>query len=231
MKKVINRFGLLFLLTMSIVACVFQKGDELSNDDPEECVCNSYVDDSIGEDFPAYIWPEGLKYYYAFDKKRYLNEVPNKIVLSFDEKCFSTIEQYLKKSDQIVSLDFQINHYSCICIVITAKGTDTNAVIDELRKQAGIKSVYPVYVLTDSPGSAENYMTDELVVQFRAGSSSTISEMHKKYHVTVKKITEIYQLLSVPVNVDVMGVANAYQESGLVLFSHPNKLSLVVQNR
>jgi hypothetical protein len=50
---------------------------------------------------PVYLWPKGTKYYYAFDEKIYLNEVENKIVVSFDEKYLSDIQLYLQKNEQI----------------------------------------------------------------------------------------------------------------------------------
>ena len=41
---------------------------------------------------------EGKEYWYSFDEKRFLDEVPNKIVLCFDEKHFLDIQHYLQEN-------------------------------------------------------------------------------------------------------------------------------------
>ena len=57
------------------------------------------------------------------------------------------------------------------------------------------------------------------------------NDIHTKYNVTVEKIMDIYQLLKVSKRDDVLKVANKYQESGLVEFSHPNFISKVEKNQ
>jgi hypothetical protein len=65
-------------------------------------------------------------------------------------------------------------------------------------------------------------------VQFKKGVlQREIDEMHKRCQVEVKKIAELFQILSVPADLDPLETANAYQESGLVNFSHPNFISKV----
>jgi heptaprenylglyceryl phosphate synthase len=71
-------------------------------------------------------------------------------------------------------------------------------------------------------------ITDEIVVQFKDDvSQQRIDEMHKKYNVVVKKNTDLFQLLSVSKDNDVLEIANAYQTSGLVNFSHPNFIAKI----
>ena len=41
------------------------------------------------------------KYYYAFDEKIFLTEVPNMVILSFDEQYFSEIQLNLQRNAQI----------------------------------------------------------------------------------------------------------------------------------
>ncbi|MCL2727647.1 MAG: S8 family serine peptidase [Bacteroidales bacterium] len=171
------------------------------------------------------------KFYYAFDKKKYIIEIPTKVAVSIDEKYLLETERYLQRNTQVQDIAFQVNRYHCICFLTLTTEADANALITDLKKQKGVKSVYHAHVLAEFSRS-ERYMTDEFVVQFKDHvPQNEINEMHNLYSVKVLKITELYHLLSVPVDVDLLEVANAYQESGLVNFSHPNALSTVVLNQ
>ena len=50
------------------------------------------------------------KYYYAFDEKVFLTEVPNKVVLSFDKEYLSEIQSNLQKNVQIKQIGFQLEN-------------------------------------------------------------------------------------------------------------------------
>jgi len=175
------------------------------------------------ENSPVYIWPQGQKYYYAFDEKIPLYEVDNKIVLIFDEKYASEIQQYVQTDAQILITEFYIdNQY---CILITAENVNAKALMAELKKITGVKSVNPMYAVESG---LEMGVTNEIVVQFKENiSEQKINEMHKKYQVEVKEVTELFLLLSVPIDFDALEVANAIQESGLVNFSHPNFIAKI----
>lgn len=169
-------------------------------------------------DEAIYVWPKGPKYYYAFDEKILLYEVPNKIVISFDGNYLSEIQQYLQGNTQIRQID-NIYIHNNVLILIT-EISDVTALMEDLKKRAGMKSVNPMYVVEDG---LEIGITDEIVVQFKEHTSQQkINNLHKKYRLDVKEITELFQLLSVPIDIDPLEVANAIQESGLVNFSHPN---------
>jgi hypothetical protein len=171
------------------------------------------------------------KFYYGGNVKNYLDKVPGKIVLSFDEKHLPEIESYLKKFDQIVHTELD----NPLIILTTTENSNTKTLIADLKKQTGVKSVHPVYKLADFI-SPEMCFTDEFIVQFKDHvSQQQMDEMHKKYRVEVIKRPEMYQslytmheqLLSVPIDADLLDVANAYQESGLVEFSCPDFFSEV----
>jgi predicted KAP-like P-loop ATPase len=91
--------------------------------------------------------------------------------------------------------------------------------MEDLKKQAGVKSVNPMYATSDG---LEMPVTDEFVVQFKENASKqAIDEMRKKYHIEIKEITKLFFIFSVPVDSNVLEVANAYQESWLTNFSNP----------
>jgi hypothetical protein len=104
--------------------------------------------------------------------------------------------------------------------------SDLKTLKEDFSKQAGVKSVNPVYIIAD--GSLEMAVTDEIIVQFKENvTQREIYEMNKRYDVEVKKVTELFQILSVPVYFDPLDVANVYQTSGLVNYSHPNFIAKI----
>jgi len=163
------------------------------------------------------------KYYYAFDEKTFLNEVPNKFVLSYDKHYFSDIQAYLQRKEQI----HQIELINNLCILTTTENSDIKIISDDFKKQIGVKSVNPVYILADYI-SGEMYTTEKIVVQFKDSvSQNVIDEMHKKYRIEILEITERFQVLSVPIEFDPLDVANDYQTSGLTNFSNPSFISKI----
>ena len=158
------------------------------------------------------------RYYYAFEEKIFLTEVPNKIMLSIDGRHLSETQQYLQRNAQIRQIDdtyIQKNVF-----ILTTEISNGRALIEDLKNPVGVKSVYPMYTVE---GGLEMGITNEFVVQFKENiSEQQIEEMHRRFNIEVKEITELFLLLSVPINFDVLEVANAYQTSGLVNFSHPN---------
>ena len=178
--------------------------------------CASKIED---KNPPVYVWPKGPKYYYSFNEKIFLFEVDNKIVLSFDEKYLSDIQQYLEGKPQIQNTEFHIeNHY---CILTTVENTDVKALMKDLKKQTtGVKSVNPMYTIA---GGLEMGVTDLIVVQFKKNvTQQEIDKIQEKYHAEVKEINQLFLLLSVPIDFDPLEVANAIQESGLTNYSNPN---------
>ena len=221
MKHLFKTFTFLFLAII-IMGC--NKTTEEHDEDIER-ICGSITDEenentdnkSNTPDIPAYVWPEGSRYYYAYEEKMFLDTVHNKIVLSFNEKFLSAMQQYLQKNEQISHME--LFYFNSGYILTIAENANVKALIEDLKKQQGVKSVNPMYALD----GFEMGVTDEIVVQFKEHvSQQEIDGIHKRYQVEVKKTTDIYsQILSVPIYMDVLEVANAYQESGLVIYSHP----------
>ena len=100
-------------------------------------------------------------YYYGFDEKIYLTEVPNKFVLSFDEKYPSEIRQFLQKNAQIRLIDDTQIHNNVY--ILTIERSDVK-LMEDLKNQVGVKSVNPMYAVE---GGLEMGITDEIVVQFK----------------------------------------------------------------
>ncbi|MDR1985115.1 MAG: S8 family peptidase [Prevotellaceae bacterium] len=163
----------------------------------------------------SFITPESEKYYYAYNEKIFLNEVKNKVIISFRTVYLPEIKNTMLTNTNIKNTEWQNDS---ICIV-TLEPSKYKSFKDDFIKQAGIKSVQPLYITVDG---LEVGITDEIVVQFNKIEQKEIDKLNRKYNVSVKKTTDLYQLLSVSANADALEVANAYQLSGFVQFCHPN---------
>lgn len=169
----------------------------------------------------SFAFVAGEKYYYAYNEKIFLNEVSNKMIISCNANNISNIKIALLSNSNVIKTEWQNDS---ICIV-TIESSQYAAFKENFIQQIGVKSVQPMYITVDG---LEMGITDEFVVHFNEETlQSKIDELHQKYYVSVKEVTELYQLLSVPVNMDALEIANAYQESGLVEFSHPNFISKI----
>jgi hypothetical protein len=215
MKKILNILGAIafFMVAMGHVACR-EIGDAYYE---QEAGNNTEEENTSG-----YVWPDGKKYYYS-GGKIYLDESPDKFSLSFDEKYVSEIRQYLDKIDGLqyttISKYYdepEVDATRNIFLLTTAESVD----VKELKKQAGVKSVNPMYT---TMGGRKCWITEQIVMRFKDGVSlQEVDEMHKKFNVSIIKDHGWCQVLSVPVELDPLEVANAYYESGLVIYSEPN---------
>jgi hypothetical protein len=167
------------------------------------------------------------KFYYAYDKKIFLYEVENKAIIACESNYSTEIKNAVATNSKIEKVQW-LN--DSICVIIMKGSSQYQAFKEDFIKQSGVKSIQPIYTTNPLPtinniiiDASEMGITDEFVVNFKENVLQTeIDKLHEQYRVSVKKINEIYQLLSIPVDEDALEVANAYQESGLVEFSHPN---------
>jgi len=222
---------LISLITQAVIFSSCSDKEILSFTSANSGETVNYPNDNL----PVNISTEGNKFYYAFDEKIYLNEVANKIVVSFEEKYLPELQQFLQANDIIHQVE--LFHFGNGFILTTQPffayplvslpppmPDEIKALMEDLKKQTGVKSVHPMY----SVSGLEMAVTDEFVVQFKKNvSQQEIDELHKKHQVKIIKITELYQLLSVSIDFDALDVANAYQESGLTIYSHPDFVTSV----
>jgi len=156
-------------------------------------------------------------FYYAFDEKIPLSIAKNKFVLSYEKRYFSEIQKFLQKNTKIRNINFRIEQNYC---VFTMENARIGMLRAEFSKQAGIKSINPVYLIY---GGTEAFMTDEICVQFKGSiSQQEINKLLQKYCLVDISAHSYSHLLSVPIDLDPLRVANDIQESGLANYSHPN---------
>jgi len=175
-----------------------------------------------------FIWPEGLRYYYSFDEKKFLNVDPNRIVVRFDREYISEVQAFLEKNTQTQHIELIENNRLFILTMKTPIEC-IHALRREFSGQAGVQSVNPMYIYPFS--GMDMIVTDEIIVQFKEHvSQQEIDKINQKYRVEVLRTNELFHTLSVPVDLDTLEVANAYQTSGLVNYSHPNFISKIIEN-
>ena len=158
------------------------------------------------------------RYYYAYNEKKFLNEVEGKMVICFERNNAADVKTLINSE----KIEWQNDSVICIVEVENARGETLKR---DLLQIQGIKSVHPMYATADG---MEMGLTNEIVMRFNEDvSQQQIDELHRRYQVSVRKITNLYQLVTVPNNMDAMEIANQYQLSGLVKYSHPSFMAKV----
>jgi subtilisin family serine protease len=161
------------------------------------------------------------RYYYAFEEKIYLNEVDNKLIASLQKEHAVDIKTLINGAGTEWQSD-------SICI-ITTDNSLKEVLKESLLQAEGIKSVQPLYATDDG---MEIGITDEFVVKFKTGVTQEQKDaLSQKYRAVLKRETELYLLMSVPVSEDALNIANQYQLSGLVEYSHPNFTAKAVKHQ
>lgn len=88
-------------------------------------------------------------------------------------------------------------------------------------------TINPVY--TSGPYDTEMGVTNQIVVRFLTTTDqNAIDEINTTYGVKIITITSTYSLLSIPDKANALDIANAYQESNLVKFAHPDFISPLI---
>ncbi|MDR1373199.1 MAG: hypothetical protein LBJ17_08840 [Dysgonamonadaceae bacterium] len=166
------------------------------------------------------------KYYYSYDVKNSLSVVQDKFIISAEESAKSSISDYLS------SINAKIKWIkSEVATAIFEVNVPLESIIDALSDKEDVKSIQPVYVCVDDYDkriTLEVGITDQFVVKFiEDASREQIEDLYAKYDVSVLNENDNYTKLSVSRNSDALDIANAFQESGLVIFSHPDFISSI----
>lgn len=157
------------------------------------------------------------KFYYAFNEKIFIDEIPDKFVIEFKEKQTATeLKQLLI---QEVGDDKKVKSQNETTVTIDLSGSDKS--LNEIlnSKMAGVDIIKPAYKYQKQ----EIYYTDEILVEPLSGQS--INEVIEKIGLINSVIIqekEFYSILKISSNLDACDIANKIQESGLVKYSHPN---------
>jgi subtilisin family serine protease len=155
-------------------------------------------------------------YYYAFNDKIFLNEVKDKVLICVNPKS----------SDIITRLeDLKVERFNDSTFVLTFEESRKDVLTKELERNNDIIHIQPVY--TDKDG-IELFATDEVVLRFKDGTSTQeIEAVNKEQGSKLKRKAGLYQIISVPKGKTALEVANRFQISGLVKYSHPNFIAEV----
>ena len=177
--------------------------------------------DDAERDIPAYVWPDGKRFYYSSGDKIYLDETPDEFALQVEERYIPEIKDYMEKNGQVLNtLSWGTPN---IFILETTENSNLKTVRGELSRLNGMMWINPLCL---SGGSARMLVTNEIIVKFKGSASkSAIDRMNKTYQASIIPTDFLEStLLSVPAYLDALEVANAYWESGLVESATPNFL-------
>lgn len=165
-------------------------------------------------------------FYYAFDEKVSITPSESKILIKYsvakDQKSAATLIQSIEKNAEL-------NWQGDKVLIIDARTRPAKEKIRErLLAETDVLSIRPVFKTAEG---LELGLTDEFVFKFKPSVSEVqINTLNKQYDVTIVKSSEVYQLARVGKGIDVLEVANKYQESGLVIFSHPNFIARMLSD-
>lgn len=163
-------------------------------------------------------------FYYSFNEKVELTPLTNKAIVRFHSdtdsaEAFSFIESTVNSpvaftTETIDSKTFFI------------KSANTDLFVESLKHSTKVLTINPIYIT--GPSDLELGVTDDIVMKPLQGvSQNALNELNSKYGLTVKKTSDSYVLLGVPEKEDALTIANAYFESGLVKYSHPDFIAKV----
>jgi subtilisin family serine protease len=161
---------------------------------------------------------DNQRYYYAFNEKILLTEVEQKLVVRYSEVPDKNIEgNSFRKSDPTATQKW---HDDKTVVLSSSSKIKRDELAEELKKSPKVVSCQPMYKINTG---LEMVLTDEVLVRFKPNTQKNKQgELLQRNGATVVKSTPTYQLIKVPKGADALDIANQYQESGLVEFSHPN---------
>lgn len=76
----------------------------------------------------------------------------------------------------------------------------------------------PIFTINNE---LEAVLLPEVILQSKE-TGHNLSSLYDKYHLTLKKSTSLYQIYSVPLDSDIIGIANKLYETGYFHFAYPN---------
>ncbi len=158
------------------------------------------------------------KFYYSFNKRIMLSEVDTKLVIRFSEgEKRTTSSSSLTELFSGAKQDWLDER---TVVIESESNSKRDKMMLDLRNSSKVIVMHPIYKIKTG---LEMAMTDEFVVRFKKGiQKDSQNKLHISHGVSIEKITDAYQLLKVSQGMDVLETANAYQQSGLVEYSHPN---------
>lgn len=166
----------------------------------------------------GFVFQESQKFYYGFNEKILLTEVENKLVVRYSPSISKdNVSNALTRVHATVQQTWK-DEYTVV--LSTTSKADRNALLENLRNAPEVSSFQPMYAISTG---LEMIITDEIVIKFKESIlARQQQEINQKFGVTLVKDGDTYLLFRVPKSVDALSIANQYQESGLVEFSHPN---------
>jgi len=170
--------------------------------------------------------PDKKNFYYAFNEKIFIDEMPDKFVVKFKSKKRANELRpvLLAEVGDAKKIQYQNETTNTLDVKNGAKN------IDQLLsgKMLDIELIRPAYKYKEQ----EMYYANEILIEPKDGI--TIYDVIKKNGLDASaKITEgkFYSVIEMASTSDACEVANKIQESGLVKYSHPNFMMPITKHQ
>lgn len=157
-------------------------------------------------------------FYYAFNRKIFLNESSQKLVITFD-----TIYSKTEFSSVIQSIAGNVKSsiVGKSLVLETATSMAKANLKNYFEHNIRVRSITSMY---RDENNFEMGFTDEILIKFKKNSSQGVQDsILMKYNLKRVSKNSVYDKVKINQSKDdVLQIANMIQESGLVEFSHPN---------
>ena len=159
-------------------------------------------------------------FYYSYDEKIFLTESPNKISITYDSLSDNSQFDRIIKG---ITNNYDKKKSGNSTIIQVETEDIANRLIAALKNDRHI--LYVSKVLLDQ-NKTEMSCNNEILLKFKANiSQKSRDSLFARLNLKKGSANDIFDKLIVSdSNVDVLSLANQIQESGLVIFSHPNFL-------
>lgn len=170
--------------------------------------------------------PDNKKYYYAFNEKIYLDDVPDKYLIKFKDKLSAKKYTAAIQSELVDSFGAVLQDE--ITATISLKNYKKGIAKLLKDKMANIEILKPAYKYQGQI----MYYGDEILVEPKDGIS--INEVLRRTgfdKVAKIKKTNFFSVIEIANTEDACDIANIIQESGLVKYSYPNFRTKIIKTQ
>jgi hypothetical protein len=171
----------------------------------------------------------GGYYYYVDGQRVSLNPSQKWVSVTFASEDAAAQSAALAKADAMLGTLDQARHFPHLKLTLLPVVNGSASTVDSLRAEKTFSQVSPVFQTSD----AEMAVTDQFIVTFPAGMSmDEINAVNSSYgaeivepilgqdNTFVLRATDKAQL-------DILSLANSYQESGVAVYAAPNFVRIV----
>lgn len=164
-------------------------------------------------------------FYYAYDSKVYINEIPNKLIIEFDAQAE---EEYLKGAIPELGNVKTMKKLGGLKYKVEMSSLESAKALAKIENIKGKVTSHKVFKTADG---YEMGLTDRFIVGLKQNTRrNALDSLNKVFQAEIIDDNGLFITLKVSEE-DVIKVANSYYESGLFKYSHPDFFSELTRNQ